>query len=271
MRSMGIYLALTEEEYDSAKVRDSSIKMKARVLLEYGESKEGYWTCDKFVEQIKMAVKIAEVKYPKSEGWRHVWIFDHSSCHSAMADDSLEVSKMNVNPGGKQRVMHDGIWNGKPQKMNFNIGIPKGLRVVLQERGVDTSGMNAQQMREVLGSHADFRNEKSRIERYLFEEKGHIAYFLPKYHCELNPIEKVWAQSKRYMRAYCNYSMHSLRKNLSPALQSVPLESIQKHFRNVQHYMFAYLEGVPGGSELEKLVKKYKTVLKAHRRISETQ
>ena len=29
--------------------------------------------------------------------------------------------------------------------------------------------------------------------------------------------------------------------------------------------------GFPGRSELEKLVKKYKTVLKAHRRISETQ
>ena len=182
-----------QDEYDSAKVRDtcSSIKMKAKFLLEYGKSKEGYWTCNKFMEQIKMAVKIVEVKYPKSEGWRHMWVFDHSSCHSAMANDSLDVSKMNVKPGSKQRVMHDGIWNVKPQKMNFNIGIPKGLCVVLQERGVDTCGMSAQRMRDVLDSHADFRNEKSRIEHYLFEEKGHITYFLPKYHCELNPIERV--------------------------------------------------------------------------------
>ena len=95
------------------------------------------------------------------------------------------------------------------------------------------------------------------------EEKKHIAYFLPKYHCELNPIERVWAQTKRYMRAYC---IQSLRKNIIPAMESVPLESIQKHFQKVWHYMFAYLEGVPGGSDLEKQV-----VIESHRRISELQ
>ena len=31
-----------------------------------------------------------------------VWIFDHSSCHTAMPEDALIVSRMNVNPGGKQ-------------------------------------------------------------------------------------------------------------------------------------------------------------------------
>jgi len=40
-----------------------------------------------------------------------------------------------------------------------------------------------------------------------------------------------------------------------PALESVTLESIQKHFGKVRHYRFAYLEGLPGGSDLEKLVK----------------
>ena len=35
--------------------------------------------------------------------------------------------------------------------------------------------------------------------------------------------------------------------------------------------MFAYLEGVPGGSDLEKLVKDYKKEIKSHRRISELQ
>jgi len=32
-----------------------------------------------------------------------------------MADDCLDVAKMKVNPGGKQRVMHDGMWDGKAQ------------------------------------------------------------------------------------------------------------------------------------------------------------
>ena len=69
--------------------------MYASMLFEYGESKEVYWTTDKFISQIIKAVKIAEIKYPKDKGWRVVWIFDHSSCHAAR-------------PWGSQRVMRDG-------------------------------------------------------------------------------------------------------------------------------------------------------------------
>ena len=174
--------------------------------------------------QVKNAVKIADFNCPRSEGWRIVWIFDHSSCHAAMPKYALDVSKMNANPGGKQRVMRDGIWDGKPQKMNFALGVPKGLRIVLTERGIDTRKMTVNKMREVVGSHPDFKNEKSMLERFLVEEKGHIMYYLPKFHCELNPIERVWAQAKRYSRAHCKYSIVSLRRTVYPALDSVSLE-----------------------------------------------
>jgi len=36
--------------------------------LEYGEAKEGYWTSEKFMRQIKEVVKIAEAKYPTGDG-----------------------------------------------------------------------------------------------------------------------------------------------------------------------------------------------------------
>ena len=82
--------------------------------------------------------------------------------------------------------------------MNYAIGISKGFCAVLEERGINRKGMNADKMREILGSHPNFRNEKNRIERMLTEEYGHIAYTLPKY-CKLNPIERIWAQAKRYL------------------------------------------------------------------------
>ncbi len=34
--------------------------------------------------------------------------------------------------------------------------------------------------------HDDFKNEKPKVLHFL-EDKGHTAYFLPKFHCELNP------------------------------------------------------------------------------------
>ena len=115
--------------------------------------------------------------------------------------------------------------------MYFNLEkIPRGMRQVLEERGVNTRGMKADEMRTVLGSHPDFKYEKSSIERFLVEEKKHIMYMLPKYHCELNPIERVWAQIKRYARVYCKYSIISFRKTITPAMESVSHESMQKHF-----------------------------------------
>ena len=129
-----------------------------------------------------------------------------------MADDSLDVNKMNVNPGGKQCVVRDGLWESKPQRMNYAIGIPKGLCVVLEEQGVNTHGMNGDEIRAILGSHPDFKNEKSTVEHFLTEERRHIAYFLPEYHPELNPIERIWAQAKLYTKAYCKYSLPSLQE-----------------------------------------------------------
>jgi len=57
------------------------------------------------------------------------------------------------------------------------------------------------------------------------------------------------------LKDYCKYSIAPLRKIVVPALVSISLESIQKYLKKVQHYMFAYLEGLSGGSEPEQLVK----------------
>ncbi len=58
--------------------------------------------------------------------------------------------------------MWDGWWNGK--------GVPKSMLArALEERGTDTRNMHTEQMREVLGNHLDFRDERSRIQRFLVE------------------------------------------------------------------------------------------------------
>ena len=44
---------------------------------------------------MEQAVAIADIKYPKTEGWCVVWVFDQStcSCHKAIAADALDVTK----------------------------------------------------------------------------------------------------------------------------------------------------------------------------------
>ena len=67
------FLVLSPAQFEEAKTSDPSITNPyARKFLEYGESKEGYWTRDRFMAQMEKAVRIAEYKYPKTSGWRHV-------------------------------------------------------------------------------------------------------------------------------------------------------------------------------------------------------
>ena len=67
-------------------------------------------------------------------------------------------------------------------------------------------------MYKELASHPDFKHEKCMIEKFLVSN-GHICVFLPKYHPELNPIERVCAQLKCYVKVHCIYMLPSLKKN----------------------------------------------------------
>ena len=99
------YLRLTDYEYSNASRTMPSIKKEARIILEYGENKEGYFNSEKFMAQMEDAVNIAKVKYPKEDEFTVFWVFDQSLCHTAYAMDALIVTNMNVKPGGKQPMM----------------------------------------------------------------------------------------------------------------------------------------------------------------------
>ena len=84
------------------------------------------------MKQVAEAMKIAEVKYPPSQGYHHIWCFDH-------ADNALIASMINKGPGGKQPKMRDTMWNGQTQTLTLPHGCPKGAALVLEERGYDTN------------------------------------------------------------------------------------------------------------------------------------
>ena len=86
--------------------------------------------------------------------------------------------------------------------MVLDDGRAKGLRIVLQERGVAVDGKNRPELEAILKEHDDFKNEKSMVERFI-SSRGHECLFLPKYHCELNPIERVWGRAKDHTRKSC--------------------------------------------------------------------
>lgn len=189
------------------------------------------------------------------------FIFDQSSCHRKFSDYALQAKKILVKDGGQQRV-RDTTWAGRPQATVHSNGTAKGLRTILQERGINVSTLKAEDMRTILSNHDDFLKEKTEVEHYI-DSRGFKCFFLPKFHCELNPIESVWGQSKRYCRAYSNLTLQKLPATIDSALDSVSIDLIRKYYRKVGDYEAAYMKGNKAGKEVENAVKKYKS----HRRV----
>ena len=75
---------------------------------------------------MKDTIKIVNVKYSRVM-YDVIWLFDHSSGQTAFADDTLNVNKMNVRPGGSQPKMCSTI-GGREQKMAFDDSTPKGMK-----------------------------------------------------------------------------------------------------------------------------------------------
>ena len=75
-----------------------------------------------------------------------------------------------------QSFQRDTIWNCQPQRMVTSSGKQKGLRTVLQECGIDSSGMIKNDMVKMLENMHDFQTQRSKVEE-LIKRKGHKAIF----------------------------------------------------------------------------------------------
>ena len=65
----------------------------------------------------------------------------------------------------------------------------------------------------------------------LRHELGHSVLFYPKFHCELNFIERYWCQAKWFARENCGYDFEVLNATVPEALASVTNASIRGFYR----------------------------------------
>ena len=128
-------------------------------------------------------------------------------------------------------------------------GRNKGLECILTERGLyPAAGLKgACQMEKdhtpsndcccarLLSVQPDFASECSALqhlveEPYLTGGARHLCIFLPKFHCELNLIERFWGASKDYARKHCLYTLPGLRETV-PISLSQNTSSLPAHLR----------------------------------------
>ena len=143
--------------------------------------------------------------------------------------------------------MADTTFDGQVQSFYFSEGHPragvfKGMQVILEEHGhPEIAKKNAQCKdfkcppgvrdcccRRFLYTEPDFVQVESNLE-IIAQELGVMVIFLPKFHCELNPIEQCWGYAKRVYRFFPESSREGqLEKNALAALGEVNLSLIRK-------------------------------------------
>jgi hypothetical protein len=106
---------------------------------------------------------------------------------------------------------------------------PKGMKVVLEEHGLQTAGLLMDSKtcdpmathccaKCILDLQPDFVAQTSLVQE-MITAAGHLCIFLPKFHCELDLMEFFWGAVKKCLRDNCDYTCPGLQKNMPASLR----------------------------------------------------
>jgi len=194
-------------------------------------------------------------KYTSKRGQN--WLVERNKIHPITRQPMRHSDGLFV----KERIPMDDTINpcmGQRQALYYSADHPrspslfKGMAQLLIERGfdpqlfrrhgtagalrancpgfkcVDTSLTSRCCTRCILYNEPDFRQVISLLELAM-QQHDIAVIFLPKFHCELNPIEQCWGYAKRIYRLNPDSSkQEALEANALAAVESVPLSSMRK-------------------------------------------
>ncbi|KIK38771.1 hypothetical protein CY34DRAFT_25514 [Suillus luteus UH-Slu-Lm8-n1] len=262
--------------------KEGEVVEEARKIIYPGANgSDAWWDTAQLLAQMKDAIRIFEAAHPNRQA---LFIFDQSSAHASLPEDALRAFDMNKSNGGKQRHRQDTVipqsnpcieHRGKIQKMTLPDGSPKGLKQVLEERGFDVRKLRAKCapvcpwestnccMACLLSQQEDFTNQPSMLET-LIKKAGHECIFLPKFHCELNPIEMYWGWCKYRYREVPKKTFEDAKRCAKEQLDACPTEVIRRFINRSWRFMSAYCLGLTGKAA-EWAVQKQKQ----HRQVSQ--
>ena len=281
------WMQLTDEEFKIAKEQHGyKGPQKSRVLFEAGGDK---WFCsDDLLEQVRQFKLLAD--YITEFIWKvdfvdHACRYDNAPSHRKRGPHALSARRMRKGVGAVIASCPDMrdtefFKNGSdtPTKQSFkfktgqNKGLLKGLTIAGHERGlwdkdgkVDGKAVLLDEMQSIMGDQPDFRDEPCLLEE-LHEQLGMFMLFAPRFHAELQlSIERAWATSKGGVREKCDYTITTLRKNIEPSLDNIPVELFRKWQRTEQQWEEAYRTGATQINVEGRVQQIKKTLYASHR------
>ena len=198
-----------------------------------GKTAGGYWTTERCVPLTVDLVQRIQGRYPGVELWL---LLDNSSNHLAAADDAPIVSRLNKGPGGVRKGApirvrdtyrkYDAVTGapvdggGDVIRLSRADGEPLGLTAMARDlfppaggwpagaaplKGAGSAAWTPAHLMEYLeAAHPPFRyaRHSGTALATALARVGVRVVYLPRFHCMLNPIERVWAWLKRWARAH---------------------------------------------------------------------
>eukprot|EP01031_Cornospumella_fuschlensis_P036930 gene36930-44804_t len=124
----------------------------------------------------------------------------------------------------------------------------------------------------VLDEQPDFQAQKTALEELYerFSREHNIQYrckFLPKFHPEVNPIERCWGRQKWHVRRYSDGTVATVKRLMKEGMSEhiLPLSMIRKFIRLSFAYLLAYQQGLTIVGA-DKWIRKHRS----HRKHSQT-
>ncbi len=178
---------------------------------------ENYFDNAAILEQFERLFQLLEFK---TDYLHHVIdiLVDNATTHTAK---QYTVSSFRKGIGYScpvdQLEWKDDNNNNKKIKTRYKNGDSKGLFEICKELGLipkkaTSAAHTLPRLQELALNHPAFES-KTFLSELASKYSVNIIY-LPKFHCELSPIEGVWAHQKQHIRKNTDQSFDSLRKLL---------------------------------------------------------
>jgi len=101
----------------------------------------------------------------------------------------------------------------------------------------------------LLLEQADFKEQQNAIQELVLS-RGHFCIFLPKFHPELNFIERYWSRVKWYARQFSDGTIKGLKAQADVAMTMSPetcdLALMRRYSRTAWRWVDAYHRGLDG-------------------------
>ncbi|KAF8751112.1 hypothetical protein RHS01_08673 [Rhizoctonia solani] len=230
----------------------------ARVILRPGINRDGWFTSTCVVKQLEDAVKIVQEaisarSMPKGE----VKVFPRPVTVNRGNGTTEKVIPPRMEPGQLLDGTLQSFYLPDDHEDVNRRGAFKGMAQILRERGLYEA---AEKKAECPGfNQPDFESRDSNLEEAARKLETRVI-FLPKYHCELNPIEQCWGYAKRkYRQKPPTNNENMMKKYVIEALESIPIDTIRKFVARSQRFVDAYASGNNGEMAIEWATKAFRS------------